>query len=73
LRPTVTRAGGDVSIGFNVPANRSVQVLSSVNLLDWSLWDVPGNDGVSLPAGEQSISGASADPTRFFRLLIEER
>jgi uncharacterized repeat protein (TIGR03806 family) len=73
LRPTLTRAGEEVSIGFSVPANRSVQVQSSANLLDWSLWDVPGNDGVSLPAGAQSVSGTSADPARFFRLLIEER
>ena len=73
LHPSITRAGGNVSLGFTIPANRSVQVQSSLNLSDWSLWDVPGNDGVSLPAGSRSIGGASDDGSRFFRLLIKER
>ena len=73
IRPRVSLNGDEVTVGFEVPANRAVKVESSVNLADWSLWDVPGNDGVSLPAGEQSVSGTSGDAARFFRLLIEER
>lgn len=73
LRLGLTRSGDQVSIGFDIPANRSVRVQSSANLQDWSLWDVPGNDGVSLPAGPHAIQGSSTDTAHFFRLLIEER
>lgn len=72
-RPQITRDGANVSVGFSVPANRSVTVESSLDLSHWSLWDIPGNDGVSLPAGSHAIEGDSPDAARFFRLLIEER
>lgn len=73
LRPVVTRSGTAVSLSFTVPANRTVQVESSADLADWSLWDVPGNDGVSRPSGSRSIGGPVNDPKQFFRLSIEER
>lgn len=69
----ITRDGANVSVGFSVPGNRSVRIQSSPDLSNWSLWDIPGNDGVSLPAGAHSLQGESPDAARFFRLLIEER
>ncbi len=72
-RPSLQRNGQAVTLGFSIPANRSVRVESSTDLLDWFLWDVPGNDGVSLPGGDHSFEGDSGDAARFFRLKIEER
>lgn len=73
LNPIVSRAETAVSLDFTIPENRSVQVWNSQNLTDWSLWDVPGNDGVAQPGGETTISGPSEAPRRFYRLLIRER
>jgi hypothetical protein len=66
-------AGSTVALDFTIPANRSVQAETSDNLLDWSLWDIPANNGIALPAGPTTFSGPAIGPNQFYRLLIRER
>ncbi len=73
LRPGLNFAGLDVFLNFTVPVNRSVQVESSDNLTDWSLWDIPANQGIALPGGITTFSGPATGPNQFFRFLIRER
>lgn len=73
LSPDVSRVDSDVFIHFTIPVNRSVLVETSDNLTDWSLWNIPGNNGIALPEGDTTISGPAADPCRFYRLLIREQ
>ncbi len=60
------------SIGFPTPINRSVQVETSDNLADWSLWDVPGNTGVPRNGGSLVLEGTAPQDHSFFRVRIRE-
>ena len=73
LCPTVTKSGDQVSLGFTIPENRSVQVETSDNLFNWSLWDIPANNGVAQPGGQTFFNGPAQEPQGFYRLLIRER
>lgn len=60
------------SITVPVPANRSMQVETSGNLSDWSLWNVPGNHGLPQNAGAVTLQGSVTDGPNFFRVKIQE-
>jgi hypothetical protein len=66
-------SGSDVVLDFTMPENRSVQVETSDNLMNWSLWDIPANNGIALPGGHTTFSGPATGPNQFYRLLIRER
>jgi glucose/arabinose dehydrogenase len=66
-------SGSEMVLDFNIPENRSVQVETSDNLTDWSLWDIPANNGVALHGYHTMISGPVVGPNRFYRLRIRER
>ncbi|CAN5845682.1 hypothetical protein BH11VER1_BH11VER1_23390 [soil metagenome] len=61
-----------VSITFNVPANRVVQIETSPDLLSWSLWDVPGNDAIARSSGPSTFTGPRLGATQFFRIKVAE-
>jgi glucose/arabinose dehydrogenase len=64
-------AGADAVFQFLQPANRSVLVESSTNLVDWTLWDVPGNlVGFPAEAEQRRLSAPAAGANRFFRLKV---
>jgi hypothetical protein len=42
MRLNVTVRQGVVNLSFNLPADRSAQIDTSTDLINWSLWDVPG-------------------------------
>ncbi|MEO8617452.1 MAG: PQQ-dependent sugar dehydrogenase [Luteolibacter sp.] len=65
-------SGGQFSLGFYAPVNRSVRIETSSNLTDWSLWNVPGNEGLPQPGGTVSLSGATSDTKCFFKLRFLE-
>jgi glucose/arabinose dehydrogenase len=73
LIPGVSLSDSNVFLNFTIPANRSVQVESSGNLADWSLWNNPANNGIALPGGNTTFSGPAIGPNQFYRLLIRER
>ena len=72
LLPQITAAGPNLTLGFNVPANRSFQIETSADLATWSLWNVPGNQGLPQPGGAVSITAPGAGPQQFFRLRLWE-
>ena len=65
-------SNGNISLQFNAPANRSVQVETSNDLFQWSLWDVPGNQGLPQPGGPISLQGPATESRSFYRLKIRE-
>lgn len=69
--PTANVAGATYSLTFAQPANRSVLVETTSDLLSWSLWDVPGNSP-AFPAAAQarSLSGPLLLPKHFYRLRL---
>ncbi len=69
--PSVSLAGGNAILSFNVPANRSVFVETSTDLLSWNPWDVPGNGGIPQPGGLNIMTGVATSPRMFFRLSIQ--
>lgn len=68
-------AAGDLEIELPARPNRSITIQRSTNLLDWLLWDVPGNDGIprNPASGSSVISGTPTEQREFFRLMIEDR
>ena len=72
--PAVTHSinGGQFHLDFHAPANRSVQVETSPNLTDWSLWNVPENHGIPQPGGATSLQGPASPNRSFFRLHYRE-
>jgi hypothetical protein len=73
LRPGVRLTGPDVSLDFTIPENRSVQVETSGDLTNWSLWDIPENDGIPLSGGATTFSGPAPASNQFYRFIIRER
>jgi len=73
LTPTVSHTGGNATLSFTLPANRSYQVQTSPDLTTWTPWDVPGNAGLPHPGGTAVLSGPVTPPDRqFFRVLLKE-
>lgn len=68
--PTIVN--GQFRLSFYAPENRSVQTEVSTNLTTWTLWDVPGNQGLPLTGGIKSLQGPMADGKKFFRLRLKE-
>jgi mono/diheme cytochrome c family protein len=73
--PTVQSpaAGDTIEISFLHPANRSCLVEVSSDMLNWSLWNVPGNDprypAVDTP---RTLSGPKSGTNQNFRLRLGE-
>ncbi|MGI9243358.1 MAG: hypothetical protein ACR2RV_21345, partial [Verrucomicrobiales bacterium] len=73
-RFSIDQDGGAVSLGFPGIGGRRVVAFRSGDLLNWSRWEVPGNDGTPLnPASIHILSGPRSDAEEFFRFEIEER
>jgi len=72
LRPAITVSANAATVAFDLPALRSFQVETSTDLKTWTLWDVPGNNGLPVPGGHVSLSGALLAPNQFFRVKIWE-
>lgn len=74
FRPSVTTNSGNVTVEFpNIPG-RLIQIQTSTDLFNWSLWNIPGNNGLPLPSGSTRSFTAPIDlPQRFFRLDVKEQ
>ena len=73
LRPAVRLSEAAVSLDFTIPENRSVQVETSDDLTNWSLWDIPANDGIPLSGGATTFSGPAPASNQYYRLRISDR
>jgi glucose/arabinose dehydrogenase/mono/diheme cytochrome c family protein len=69
--PGVSISNGNASISFNVPANRSVLVETSTDLVNWTPWDVPGNGGIPQQGGLNIMTGVALGPRMFFQVGIQ--
>lgn len=72
LAPQLSTNGSSITFSFASPANRSVFVDTSFDLINWTLWDVPGNNGVPLSGGNITFSGPMLEPKQFFRLRLQD-
>lgn len=73
-RPELSFSDGQLNLSFPALGNRSLRAYRSDDLINWSLWNVPGNDGIPLnPASFQGLTGAALGEAEFFRFEIEER
>jgi hypothetical protein len=74
LRPSISVAGGMVTVQFPNLQGRLVTVFTSTDLASWLPWNVTGNNGLPLPGTGTRIFVAPIDgPKRFFRLEITEQ
>lgn len=74
FHPGVSAGGGNVSITFPNLQGRLIQVHTSTDLINWSLWNAPNNNGLPSPTGATRTLVAPIDlPQRFFRLDIREQ
>jgi hypothetical protein len=72
LRPSVDFGYNTAILSFDIPANRSAQVETSTDLIHWSLWDTPANNGMPLIGGHTTIEGPILGAKQFFRLKISD-
>jgi hypothetical protein len=54
--------------------NRSFRIETSTDLGQWTPWDIPGNQGLPVAAGEGDLTFQipTTDPAHFFRVKLEE-
>lgn len=70
--PAAALANGQFQLQIGSPADRSVQVETSANLVDWALWNVPGNHGLPQPGGTFMLQGPAAPGASFYRVKFRE-
>jgi len=71
--PFIANAGGQLSLNFTQPANRSAVVETSTDLVNWTLWDVPGNEPTFPSTSQMRSMAISLDlPSRFFHVRYSQ-
>lgn len=72
--PTVISgiSGKNFHLDFHATTNQSAQVETSTNLVDWTLWDVPGNQDLPQLGGPVRLEGPVSEPQRFFRIKLHD-
>jgi glucose/arabinose dehydrogenase len=72
-QPTVTTSSSHVTLTFDHPANRSAIVETSLNLVDWTRWNVPGNRWTVPAVSHPRTISVPLDGTfRFYRVKLSE-
>ncbi len=69
---TPSIVNGQFRLSFYAPENKSIQVESSSNLSNWTLWDIPGNEGLPQTGGMKSLQGPVSGDRNFLRLKLRE-
>lgn len=72
LIPRIDHAAGRVTLGFDVPENRTFYVETPIDLSVWTRWNVPGDSGMAVRAGRVELNGPLQGNRRFFRLIFGE-
>ena len=74
LKPAVSVSSGNMVVQFPNLQGRLTKILTSTDLTNWSLWNVPNNNGLPANSGTTRTFIAPQDTTRrFFRLSVEEQ
>lgn len=69
--PVPTVIGGNLQLSFPQIPNRSLLIETSLNLVDWALWNVPGNTpDVPATNAPRTLVAPIDAPRRFFRARI---
>ena len=68
--PAISLTAAQFQLHFTAPANRSVQVETSTNLIDWILWNVPGNHGLPHTGGPLMWQGPAGNGPAFYRVQL---
>lgn len=71
-RPQLDTVGPNIAFTLDLPANRSFQIETTTDLVNWSLWDVPGNGGLQTPGGPVTLMGTRIGDRQFFRAVLRE-
>jgi uncharacterized repeat protein (TIGR03806 family) len=72
FKPLISTTGSHVSLSVPLPANRSAQIETSTDLHTWSLWNIPGNQGLPTPGGPIHFTAPRSGATQFFRVRLKE-
>lgn len=74
LAPAVSVSSGNVAVQFPNLPGRLIKVLTSTDLLNWSTWQLPGNDGLPTNGGStRTLIAPLESERRFFRLDVQEQ
>jgi uncharacterized repeat protein (TIGR03806 family) len=65
--PLIESAGAHVSLTLALPANRSAQIETSLDLLNWTAWDIPGNNALPTNGMPIQFSAPRTGDSQFFR------
>jgi uncharacterized repeat protein (TIGR03806 family) len=72
--PLLVAGEGEISLTLPTLPGRSVFLEESVDLVEWNLWDAPGNNGLPRASGDPFTFSVPMDaPGNFFRARIMER
>jgi hypothetical protein len=74
-KPTIAANTSQVSLGYRAPSNLGIVIETSSNLLNWTTWNVPGNDPLfALLSSTNVLVGtiSTNPPLQFFRAKILE-
>ncbi|RYD49826.1 MAG: hypothetical protein EOP85_00870, partial [Verrucomicrobiaceae bacterium] len=63
---------GDQWLTFQNLEDRRIWIETSANLVEWTLWDIPGNDGMPVEGPTRSFARPPGESQRFFKLRVEE-
>jgi hypothetical protein len=72
VRPLISTQESNVTITLQLPANRSAQIETSTNLQSWTLWNIPGNQGLATSGGTVNFTAPRSGLTQFFRVRMKE-
>ncbi len=71
--PAVAAGAGQVTVSVSSLPGRGVRIQTSGNLLSWTNWTAPGNDGLSAPPGNLlQLTAPTSEPAAFFRAIYTE-
>lgn len=72
-RPSLGRNGQQLQLSWPNLPDRSIKVWTSTDLMNWSPWNVPGNDGVPRAGtGTRALPVSGNEEKRFYRFTIGE-
>lgn len=63
---------GVATVNYSLSPNAVGRVMHSTNLVDWLLWNVPGNDGLPRVDELRVLQEEVQEDAAFFRLLLDE-
>jgi uncharacterized repeat protein (TIGR03806 family) len=70
--PSLSVTGSALTLSLTLPSDRSFQVETSPDLITWSLWDVPGNQGLPSSGGPINLISPLTGSQQFFRVRLWE-